>query len=411
MNILLISDDGELADALSQSRFGRRDELVVVADPEAGLHKLAEGGRDAVILSDRLLDAWPATVMDDIRRLAGGAKLAVLLSDRHADGAYEQRAKECLADGWAVVPPGRSAGQVAEQIGEWLHGESGAGASFRNGLIQFVGTTPNIGTTVAAFAAASAMAARSNRTIGLLCLHLKSDKLHRYLGESEPDKSLDGLRPELKAGMLSPERLKAQCRQLKPWPNLYILHGNMRREQADYYTVVEMEHLFQAAEQAFDLSVADTGAYWDNAAIAAAMRHAGQRILVTTPQESCYREDFSRWCQTLAPMFGLSPADFDLLVTQKDDRLPASPRAMAREMGLTRIGEIRKCPVLETSLETGRLAEWAAAGSKGARDGARLAEALLALRDEPIRATVNPKRSMSWRGLFRGGRRIGFAGK
>src|SRR5690606_38776836 len=112
------------------------------------------------------------------------------------------------------------------------------------------------------------------------------------------------------------------------------------------YTAEEMARLFQAAGQAFDLCVADTGAYWDNAATVAAMHHAGQRILVTTQQESCYLEDFGRWCRALAPMFGLAPADFDLLVTRKDDRLPASPRAMAREMGLPRIGEIRLCPDL-----------------------------------------------------------------
>lgn len=411
MNVLLMSGDRELAERLERALAGSGGALTAEARLDAGLRMLAERAYGAVIVSDRLFEDPAAfSVLDDIRQRAGGARRAVLLSNRPAADALHRLAKECLADGWTVVPPGRSVGQVAAILGAMLSGARDAGETGKNGLIQFLGTTPNIGTTVAAFAAAAAMAERTSRAVGLLCLNLKSDKLHRYLGEADPGPALDGLRPELKAGALTPERLLSQCRRLRRWPNLHILHGNLHREQADYYAVEELDRLFQAAGAAFDLCVADTSAYWDNAGTVSAMLHAGQRILVTTPQAACYREDFARWCGALSPVFGLKPSDFDLLVTQTDDRSPASARTMAREMGLPRIGEIRRCPELDRHLEAGRLAEWAAGKSGGAKDAARLGEALLTLRDEPMRA-ADRRRPFSWRGILRGGRGIGYAGK
>ena len=410
MNALLISDDRELARQLADGPEGAGIGWTVAARTEEGLRKLAEGAYDAVVVSDRLFDGASLPVaLERVRRLAGGAKRVVMLSNRHAAADARRLAKECLADGWSVVPPGRSVAQVAAGLTSMLLGGE-AGERQRSGLIQFLGTTPNIGTTVAAFAAAHGMAARTDRKIGLLCLNLKSDKLHLYLGEPEPVPALDGLRPELKAGELSPERLTGHCRRLRRRPNLYILHGNLQREQAEYYTVEELDRLFRAAEQAFDLCVADTSAYWDNAATVGAMLHAGQRILVTTPRSACWREDFARWCRALSPVFGLGPSDFDLLVTQQDGRLPAGAREMAREMGLARVGEIRHCPELDRYLEDGRLAEWADGRTGAAADAARLAETLLALHDEPVREPAR-QRLAGWRGLFRGGRRIGLAGK
>lgn len=407
-----MSGDKQLAELLACRHNNGGEVWSVAESAEEGLAKLSAGRFDAVVVSDRLADTVPGDpVLDNIRRLAGKARLVMLLSNRHSAGRNREAAKECLADGWAVVPPGRSTGQVADLIGAILRGTDVPDARPQNGLIHFLGTTPNIGTTVAAFAAASAMASRTDRKIALLCLNLKSDKLHLYLGEPEPGLALDGLRPELKADLLTPERLLAQCRTLRRWPNLYILHGNRQREQADYYSVEEFDRLFRVAEQTFDLYIADTSAYWDNAATVSAMLHAGQRVLVTAPRAACYREDFHRWCKTLSPAFGLSPSDFDLLVTQKEEGVSASPRQIAKETGLPRIGEIRRDPELDRCLEEGRLAEWAIGESGGARDAARVAETLLLLREEKILPASRRKRTLDWKGIFRAGRRIGFAGR
>lgn len=412
MRVLLMSGDRELAERLAETLAGYGDVLAAADNADEGLRKLAEGGFGAVIVSDRLVGAeednsW----LEDIRQRAGNAMRIVMLSRRHPAEDRHRTAKECLADGWAIVPPGHGVGQVAARLATMLHGARDAGDKRRNGLIQFVGTTPNIGTTVAAFAVACAMAERTNLRIGLLGLNLKSDKLYRYLGEPEPPAAFGGLRPELKAGDLSPERLIGRCSRLRRRPNLYILHGNVHREQAEYYAVEEIDGLLKAACSAFDVCVADTSAYWDNAATVSVMLNAGQRILVTTPRAACYREDFARWCLALAPMFGLKPADFDLLVTQSGDRHAAGAKEMAREMGLPRIGEIRMCPDLDAYLDAGRLAEWAAGRSGGARDAARIAEALLALRDVPVRPAEASPRQFRLRNLLRGRRIIGFAGK
>lgn len=77
-------------------------------------------------------------------------------------------------------------------------------------IAVFIGTTPNIGTTAAAFAAAYRIAEASGKPIGYLCLNLKSAKIHRYLGIDEPLVTLDKLRPELRSYTLSPEQLHEQ---------------------------------------------------------------------------------------------------------------------------------------------------------------------------------------------------------
>ena len=53
-------------------------------------------------------------------------------------------------------------------------------------LIAFVGTTPNIGTTTAAYAAACRIAELTGLPAAFLCLNLKSAKIHRYVGADHP---------------------------------------------------------------------------------------------------------------------------------------------------------------------------------------------------------------------------------
>ena len=71
-------------------------------------------------------------------------------------------------------------------------------------IIAFVGTTPNIGTTVTALAAACRISQECGQSVGYLCLNLKSSKIHRYVGVDSPSATLDSLRPELKTDSLHP---------------------------------------------------------------------------------------------------------------------------------------------------------------------------------------------------------------
>lgn len=252
-------------------------------------------------------------------------------------------------------------------------------AGVRAELIAFTGSTPNIGTTVAAFGAAVWMARLTGRRVGYLCLNLKSSKIHRYLGCSAPRASLDGLRPELKAGRVDGSRLERQCMAVKGVRNLLVLPGNMQREQAEYYTLADMDCLLSAAAERFDYVLVDCSAYWDNAATIAALRQAGQRVMVTTQQLGHFQEDVARWCAALSPVFGLSASSFAHVVTQcaavQPDGFDVSD--VCRETGMTLLGAVAARSELPRLLGQGRLLE-AINSRRMLRDFKRLADTLLA---------------------------------
>lgn len=413
MRIFLISRDRMLADALARTEIREEDTLSVFAESEAGVEKMTAEHADVVILSDRL--TVPGTMSEFAEAVRSGNKavqLVVLLSNRHHAGQNAQIMKECLSEGWLVVPPGLTVKQATERIGQLIYGERDKTRDLQSGIVQFVGTTPNIGTTVAAFGTAFHMAGMTDRKIAYLCLNLKSSKIHRYLGEREPAVSLDGLRAELKSGALTGGRLLRQSRIRKQKPNFFVLYGNMQREQADYYSVEEIECLLQAASDAFDYCLVETSAYWDNAGTIGTMLQAGQRIMVTTPQLSHFQEDLARWLHALSPVFGRRSSDFDLLVTQLDPEAPYRAKDIAKEANMSRIGEIRKAREIDLHLSAGRL--WEAMEEEAAlrSDLSRIAKTLLTLHGEAYRQPSPIKNAKSlFSGLPLFGRRAGLARK
>ncbi|NIK72389.1 hypothetical protein [Paenibacillus sp. BK720] len=226
-------------------------------------------------------------------------------------------------------------------------------------LITFVGTTPNIGTTSAAFAAAFRVAEASGRAIGYLCLHLKSAKLHRYLGIAEPAVTLDKLRPELNSGSLTPDKLQRAMQPVRGMPNLHVLFGNMLRDQAEFYSPEEMEHLLRIAGQTFSMVVIDVGAYWDNAATICALREADTRVIVTTDALSHFQEDGKRWISQVSPLFGLSTDQYHTVVIYS----PWSTggyrmKDICKEMGTSKLGELRLGHSFYAQLDSGHYGQW-----------------------------------------------------
>lgn len=226
-------------------------------------------------------------------------------------------------------------------------------------LIAFVGTTPNIGTTTAAFAAAYRIAEASGRQVGYLCLHLKSAKIHRYIGVDEPVVTLDKLRPELKSGSLTVDKLLRAVHTVRGMPNLHVLFGNLMRDQAEFFTPDEAEHLMNIAEQAFKVVIVDVGAYWDNAATVCALRRASTRVVVTTSALSHFQEDGRRWINQVSPLFGISSTQYDTIVIHA----PWSTggyrmKEVCKEMGTTKLGELRLSDSLFTQLDSGRYEQW-----------------------------------------------------
>lgn len=418
MNVLLITEDKVLTDMLAQKGIRGRDVLIVASDADNARRLRSEMEIDVIILSDRMtdVDRLPCERSEALNGTGSGVQKILLLSNRHHAGHNGAALKEALSEGWETIPPGLTVRQVSDRIGQLIYGETDDGkGNRRNGIIQFVGTTPNIGVTVAAFGTAALLAAMTGKSVAYLCLNLKSSKIHAYLGDREPSVTLDGLRAELRSCSLTGERLLRQGRRQKRSPNLSVFYGNVQREQADYYTLEEIECLLRKANEVFDYCVVETSAYWDNAGTIGTLRQADQRLLVVTPQLSHFQEDWCRWFGTLSSVFNLTAADFDLVVTQSEADALYRTKDIAKETGMSRIGELRKYKELDSLLAAGRIAEAFADGRPLGADCERLARALLTIRGEPYAAKKESNRRVKgwveWNPIRFAGRRIGFVRK
>ncbi|MFC4777125.1 hypothetical protein ACFO9Q_10040 [Paenibacillus sp. GCM10023252] len=233
-------------------------------------------------------------------------------------------------------------------------------------LIAFVGTTPNIGTTTAAYAAAYRIAEATGRSVGYLCLHLKSAKLHRFLGIDQPQSSLDKLRPELRSESLTADKLMRASYRPAHLPGLHVLFGNMARDQAEFFTPEEANHLLDIAEQAFSIVILDAGAYWDNAATVCSLRRASTRVVVTTPALSHFGEDGQRWIGQVSPLFGVASDQYEALIIHSPWRTGGfTMKDICKEMGTSLLGEQRLSPALFSQLDNGRYEEWLKSDEEG----------------------------------------------
>lgn len=235
-------------------------------------------------------------------------------------------------------------------------------------LAAFAGSTPNIGTSLTAFGTAYRIAALTGRKVGYLCLNLKSAKTHLYLGVDKPDVTLDGVRPELRAGTLTGDKLQQYAFRSPKLGGLHVLFGNMAREQAEYYEPEDMQRLLAASRDAFDLTIADVSAYWDNAATVCAMREADERFLVTTGSLSHFQEDVHRWTGQVGPMFGIAPEQFQLILLRSANRMGGEfgLKEIRKETGCVSFTELKMLDSVHLQLDSGRLDEWLAAEERHA---------------------------------------------
>jgi hypothetical protein len=246
-------------------------------------------------------------------------------------------------------------------------------------LAAFAGSTPNIGTSLTAFGTAYRIAALTGRRVGYLCLNLKSAKTHLYLGVDKPDVTLDGVRPELRAGTLTGDKLRQYAFRSPKLGGLHVLFGNMAREQAEYYEPEDMMQLLAASRAAFDLTIADVSAYWDNAATICAMREADDKCLVTTDNLSHFQEDIHRWTGQVGSQFGIMPEQFQLVLLQSTHRATGGFRMkeIRKETGCNAFTELRLTESVHLQLDSGRLDEWLAAEERNAAAFDAIAHPLL----------------------------------
>lgn len=275
---------------------------------------------------------------------------------------------------------------------------SGNEVRHMNRSVVFIGSTPNIGTTVAAFGTAMSIASETDQTVGYLCLNLKSSKLHRYLGVEEPSVTLDALRAELKSRTLTPSRLRQQMYTVREASNLSVLFGSIPREQAEFYEPEHFEHLLYAAESAFDLCVIDVSAYWDNAATICALLHADTRFIITTQDITHFQEDVEQWLGSMAPVFGLGREGFNLIVTQQESNSGFSMKEIQKETGINVVGELNRFEELTRVINQGKLAEWLRDYTEGT-DWSEIAHSLMARFELQRRIMVPAKpwyRRLGW---------------
>lgn len=226
-------------------------------------------------------------------------------------------------------------------------------------MAVFVGTTPNIGTTTAAFAVAYRLAENGVKSIGFLCLNLKSAKLHRFLGIDEPEMTLDKLQPELRSSALTADMLLAAGHAVPERPNLRILFGNLNREGAEFVGAEDIEHLLEVAMRSFSFVVLDVGAYWDNAATVCCIRKASTRIVVTTPALSHFQEDGRRWIKGVSPLFNVLPNQYDCIIVHPFwGKGGYDMKEICKELGSNPMGEFHISESMLGGLDKGIYDDW-----------------------------------------------------
>ena len=289
------------------------------------IYQTRDGFAQAVRGSDRVAGVKTAANLEidnpknpNLLSMANDDKEAMYASRRDANGTIDTINLNLSEEQWLALDSACKGGTakliVAFQASS-IRSRTRGGTLMSGRLAVFAGSTPNIGTSLTAFGTAYRIAALTGRKVGYLCLNLKSAKTHLYLGVDKPDVTLEGVRPELRAGTLTGDKLSQYAFAPRGLGGLHVLFGNMAREQAEYYEPEDMLRLLAASREAFDLTIADVSAYWDNAATVCAMKEADDRFLVTTDSLSHFQEDIHRWTGQVGSQFGMSPEQFQLVLS------------------------------------------------------------------------------------------------
>lgn len=229
-------------------------------------------------------------------------------------------------------------------------------------LLTFIGTTPNIGTTLLALAASVRIAEQTGKRIAYLCLNLKSSKLHRYVGVDDPHASLDELLPTLRNEDLSQEQLHRAMHRYHNQSELYILFGNRYRETAEYYGVEELTHLIDTARKAYDYVILDVNAYWDNAGTISALLETEAVILTTTGALSHFQDDYIAWAGMMGKHIQLSSKKlYHSVIKHRGGGLYQS-RDCREQLPGEALPEVTIPPTLYEALDRGELKQWLQTG-------------------------------------------------
>jgi MinD-like ATPase involved in chromosome partitioning or flagellar assembly len=314
---------------------------------------------DIIVVSERMLNQSGLFEFGEkVKESFVRCKVMLLLST--GTDSSEAVIKYCLANGFKYLYEELTVTATVKGIYDVMEGNHSISRAGPKRIVAFIGSTPNIGTTLTAFGTAVRLAEETNQTIAYFCLNLKSSKIHRYLAIEDPPVTLDGIRAELKSQALTRERLIQHCFKIKTIPNLYVLFGNMLREQAEFFTPEDIDHLLETAAKSFDLCVIEVNAYWDNAATICGALQAGMRIVVTTGEVGHFQEDIHRWIKSVSGIFGLQASAFDIFITQKENGSISSgirTKDIRKETSMNVIGEMRRHPQAADYLNRGAIVD------------------------------------------------------
>ena len=115
--------------------------------------------------------------------------------------------------------------------------------------------------------------------------------------------TLDGLRAELKAQSLTPERLLHVCDKPKEAHGFISCMGICFASRLNFLRHRKLFICYGWREAAFDICIIEVSAYWDNAATVSGLLEADSKIVVTTGDIAHFQEDFSRWIRQVGVCF------------------------------------------------------------------------------------------------------------
>lgn len=233
-------------------------------------------------------------------------------------------------------------------------------------LCTFIGTTPNIGTTICALATAYRIVEVTERKVAFICMNFKSSKLHRYLKIPAAQATVDELLPHLRSRSLTSTMLRNAMSILPSHPQLHVLLGNRYREMAEYFSDEDIQQLITIAKEHYDYVIIDCNAYWDNAGSLCSMQQADDIVLVTTNALSHFQEDAKSWYGTMSHLLGLNNKHIHALIIRQSKHYSGfTVQEIENELQLKVIGEVQFPTSLFASLDEGELDYWLTETSEG----------------------------------------------
>ncbi len=315
------------------------------------------------VLSDRYFDLsslglFIETMNENLNK--PNMEMIIMLSNRQDPLMNEQMLKFCLSHNLKYIPAGLPISTVIKMLNDFMYGPNSMESADRKRIVLFMGSTPNIGTTLVSFGTALRIARETEHSIAYLCLNLKSSKIHRYMGMDDPEMTLDGIRAELKSQSLNIERFKHCFHKVKEVSNLHRLFGNMLREQAEFFTPEDIQYVLKLASECFDFCVVEVNAYWDNAATICGVMYADTKVIVTSKEIGHFQEDVFRWVKSVSPLFQVDPNTFDVFITQQNlvsNEAGYSIKDIRRETSMNVIGGMRQHFCVNEYLNRGKIVE------------------------------------------------------